>query len=42
MKVRGVRKSVLCRGELVIEEGQYVGKKGHVTFLKRGLAFSPR
>ena len=42
MKVRGVTKTVLSRGELVIEEGQYVGRKGHGSFLKRGLAFSPR
>jgi dihydropyrimidinase len=42
MKVRGVTKTVLSRGELVIEEGQYVGRQGHGSFLKRGLAFSPR
>ena len=42
MKVRGVTKTVLSRGELVIDEGQYVGRKGHGSFLKRGLAFSPR
>jgi dihydropyrimidinase len=42
MKVRGVTKTVLSRGEVVIEEGQYVGRKGHGSFLKRGLAFSPR
>jgi dihydropyrimidinase len=42
MKVRGVTKSVLSRGELVIDEGTYVGRKGHGSFLKRGLAFSPR
>ncbi|MDP9193262.1 MAG: dihydropyrimidinase [Acidobacteriota bacterium] len=42
VKVRGVTKTVLSRGELVIEEGQYVGRKGHGSFLKRGLAFSPR
>jgi dihydropyrimidinase len=42
MKVRGVTKTVLSRGELVIEEGAYVGKAGRGTFLKRGLAFSPR
>jgi dihydropyrimidinase len=42
MKVRGVTKTVLSRGELVIEEGKYVGRKGHGKFLKRGLAFSPR
>jgi dihydropyrimidinase len=40
--VRGVTKTVLSRGEVIIEEGQYVGRKGHGTFLKRGLAFSPR
>ena len=42
MKVRGVTKTVLSRGELVIDEGKYVGRKGHGSFLKRGLAFSPR
>jgi dihydropyrimidinase len=42
MKVRGVTKTVLSRGELVIEEGQYVGKPGRGQFVKRGLAFSPR
>jgi dihydropyrimidinase len=42
MTVRGVTKTVLSRGEVVIEEGQYVGRIGHGQFLKRGLAFSPR
>ncbi len=42
MAVRGVTKTVLSRGEVVIEEGKYVGRKGHGAFLKRGLAFSPR
>jgi dihydropyrimidinase len=42
MKVRGVTKTVLSRGEVIIEEGKYVGRKGHGSFLKRGLAFSPR
>jgi dihydropyrimidinase len=42
LKVRGVTKTVLSRGEVVIEEGEYVGRKGHGSFLKRGLAFSPR
>ena len=42
MKVRGVTKTVLSRGEVVIEEGEYVGRKGHGSCLKRGLAFSPR
>nr|MDQ3283313.1 dihydropyrimidinase [Acidobacteriota bacterium] len=34
MKVRGVTKTVLSRGEVVIEEGEYVGRKGHGQFLK--------
>ncbi|HEX8616419.1 MAG TPA: dihydropyrimidinase [Thermoanaerobaculia bacterium] len=42
MRVRGVTKTVLSRGELVIDEGEYVGRRGHGSFLKRGLAFSPR
>ncbi|HET7435414.1 MAG TPA: dihydropyrimidinase [Thermoanaerobaculia bacterium] len=42
MTVRGVTKTVLSRGELVIEEGKFVGKAGKGSFLKRGLAFSPR
>jgi dihydropyrimidinase len=42
MKVQGVTKTVLSRGEVVIEEGKYVGKAGRGQFLKRGLAFSPR
>ena len=42
MKVRGVTKTVLSRGELVIEEGKYAGRESHGRFLKRGLAFSPR
>ena len=42
MKVRGVTRTVLSRGELVIENGEYVGRKGAGSFLKRGLAFSPR
>lgn len=41
-KVRGVTKTVLSRGELVIEEGKYVGKAGNGQFLKRGLFNSPR
>jgi len=42
MKVRGVTKTVLSRGEVIIDEGKYVGRKGHGSFLKRDLAFSPR
>ena len=41
-KVRGVTKTVLSRGDVVIDEGQYVAKPGRGQFLKRGLAFSPR
>jgi dihydropyrimidinase len=39
-RVKGVTKTVLSRGEVVIEEGKYVGKPGKGTFLKRGQAFS--
>src|SRR5687768_14420588 len=42
MKVRGVTKTVLSRGDVVIEEGKYLGKPGRGVFLKRGQAFSPR
>jgi dihydropyrimidinase len=42
MKVRGVTKTVLSRGDVVIEEGKYVAKPGRGQFLKRGAAFSPR
>jgi dihydropyrimidinase len=41
-RVRGVTKTVLSRGELVIEEGKYVGRTGQGQFLKRGLFNSPR
>jgi len=41
-KVKGATKTVLSRGELVIDEGKYVGRTGYGSFLKRGLAFSPR
>jgi dihydropyrimidinase len=40
MKVKGVTKTVLSRGEVVIDEGAYVGRTGHGSFLKRGRAFS--
>jgi dihydropyrimidinase len=42
MKVRGVTKTVLSRGKVVIEEGKYVGNPGDGRFLKRGLFNSPR
>ncbi len=41
-KIKGVTKTVLSRGEVVIEEGKYVGKPGRGEFLKRGLFNSPR
>jgi dihydropyrimidinase len=42
MKVRGVTKTVLSRGDLVIDDGKYVAKPGRGEFLKRGLFNSPR
>jgi dihydropyrimidinase len=42
MKVRGVTRTVLSRGKVVIENGKYVGKAGDGEFLKRGLFNSPR
>jgi dihydropyrimidinase len=42
MKVRGVTKTVLSRGDVVIDDGKYVAKPGRGQFLKRGQAFSPR
>jgi dihydropyrimidinase len=42
MKVRGVTKTVLSRGNVVIDEGKYVGKPGMGQFLKRGEFNSPR
>ena len=42
VKVRGVTKTVLSRGKVVIDEGKYVGKPGNGAFLKRGLFNSPR
>jgi dihydropyrimidinase len=41
-KVRGVTKTVLSRGDVVIEDGKYVAKPGRGEFLKRGLFNSPR
>lgn len=40
-KVRGVTKTVLARGRVVIDNGEYVGKPGDGQFLKRG-TFSGR
>ena len=41
MKVKGVAKTVLSRGRVVIEDGNYVGKPGDGQFLKRS-TFSGR
>ena len=35
MKVKGVTKTVLSRGRVVIEDGKYVGKQGDGQFLRR-------
>jgi dihydropyrimidinase len=42
VRVKGVTKTVLSRGRVVIEEGKYIGKAGQGQFLKRGLFNSPR
>ncbi len=42
MKVKGVTKTVLSRGDVVIEDGKYVAKPGRGSFLKRGHFNSPR
>jgi dihydropyrimidinase len=42
MKVKGVTKTVLSRGDVVIEDGKYVARPGRGQFLKRGLFNSPR
>ncbi|HEU5162099.1 MAG TPA: dihydropyrimidinase [Thermoanaerobaculia bacterium] len=42
VKVRGVTKTVLSRGNVVIEDGKFMGKAGSGEFLKRGLFNSPR
>jgi dihydropyrimidinase len=41
MKVKGVTKTVLSRGRVVIDDGKYVGKPGDGQFLKRS-TFSGR
>jgi dihydropyrimidinase len=41
MTVKGVTKTVLSRGRVVIEEGKYIGKPGDGQFLRRG-TFSGR
>jgi dihydropyrimidinase len=37
MVVKGQVKTVLSRGTVVIEDEQYVGRKGYGQFLRRGL-----
>jgi dihydropyrimidinase len=34
--VKGVTKTVLSRGKVVIEDGKYVGNPGDGQFLRRG------
>ncbi len=41
MKVRGVTKTVLSRGRVILEDGSYVGSPGDGEFLRRG-TFSGR
>jgi dihydropyrimidinase len=36
MKVKGVTKTVLSRGRVIIEDGRYAGKPGDGEFLRRG------
>jgi dihydropyrimidinase len=36
MRVKGVPKTVLSRGEVIIEEGEYRGRTGRGEFIKRG------
>ena len=40
-KVKGVTKTVLSRGKVVIDDGKFVGKSGDGRFLKRN-TFSGR
>ena len=42
VKVQGVTKTVLSRGQIIIDDGKYVGKPGMGEFLKRGEFNSPR
>ena len=38
MVVAGKADTVISRGEVIVENDQYVGRKGHGQFLKRGLS----
>ncbi len=37
MRIQGKVETVFSRGELLLEEGHFCGRKGHGSFLKRGL-----
>jgi dihydropyrimidinase len=39
-KVKGVVETVLARGQVVIDNGEFVGKSGNGQFLKRGTCVS--
>jgi dihydropyrimidinase len=39
-KIKGVVETVLSRGKVVIENGEYKGKAGDGQFLKRGTCVS--
>jgi dihydropyrimidinase len=41
-RVKGVTKTVLSRGKVIVEDGSYVGSPGDGQFLRRGLFNSPR
>jgi dihydropyrimidinase len=38
MMVQGGSDVVLSRGMVVVKDGEFTGRKGHGTFVKRGLA----
>jgi dihydropyrimidinase len=40
--VKGVTKTVLSRGRVIVDSGTYVGSSGQGQFLKRGLFNSPK
>lgn len=41
MKVKGVAETVLSRGKVIVDKGQYVGRPGEGRFLKRSLFTCP-
>ncbi len=42
MTVQGGSDVVMSRGSIVVKDGEFLGRKGHGTFIKRGLADYPR